>query len=150
MCLLVMPLNKAHKGIASTVSAHERQWSLTAYICRKLTVEQHAWASSTVFYRCNHTSGSREKDPICFLLPEQVTPAGELASHMSLSWRNGFETCESEKAERWGSLHGKSTLGKNAMIVLVNISTLSFAVLSSILGDLHLFYSFHPFYAWRN
>lgn len=40
-----------------------------------------------------------------------------------------------------GSLHGKSTLGKNAMIVLVNISTLSFAVLTSISGDMHLFYS---------
>lgn len=105
-----------HKGIASTVFAHERQWSLIACICRRLSEEQHAWASSTVFYRFNHTWGSRGKETTRFLVPEQVTPLGELANHASLGRRKRFKSCKFEGAERCGCLHGRTILGKRAMI----------------------------------
>jgi len=60
-----------------------------------------------------------EKDTTRFLIPEQVTPAGKLASHTSPSWRKRFEYCECEGAERWGSLHGRSILGKCATIATI-------------------------------
>lgn len=137
MCLLVTPLNKLHKGTASTAFAHEKQWSLIACICRKLSEEAHAWASSTVFYRFNHRWGSRGKDTTHFLVPEQVTPVGELASHASLSQRKIFKFCKVERAERRGFLHGKSILRKYALIVIL---TLFYCCPEYYLGDLHLYY----------
>lgn len=147
MCLLVTPLNKVHKGIASTVFAHERQWSLIACICRRLSEEQHAWASSTVFYRFNHTWGSRGKDTTRFLVPEQVTPLGELASHASLSWRKRFKSCKSEGAERWVS-SWKEYLGKTCNNSFFDTF---FCHPDWYPRDLHLYYySFSSILCWRS
>lgn len=74
-----------------------------------------------------HEAAGGKKDTTYFLFPEQVTPAGDLASHASLSWRKRFNSCKFEGAEGCGSLPGKRILEKCAMaaLVLVSIFTLS-------------------------
>lgn len=138
MCLLVTPWNKVHKAIARTGFAHERQWSLIACICRRLSEELRACTSSTAFY--NHTWDRREKDTTHFLISQQVTPAGELASHAGLSCRKKFKSCKLERLERCVSLHGNSILGKCAMTVIVNrYFTILFCCPDQYLGDLNLY-----------
>lgn len=140
MCLLVTPWNKVHKAIARTGFAPERQRSLIACICRRLSEEQRACASSTAFYRFNHTWGSRDKCTTHFLISQQVMPAGELASDSSLSCRKIFKSSKFAGVEWWVSLHGNSILGKCAMTAIVNqYFTTFFCCPDQYLGDLNLY-----------
>lgn len=140
MCLLVTPWNKVHKAIARTGFAYGRQWSWIACICRRLSEELRACTSSTAFHRFNHTWGRRGKDATYFLISQQVTPAGELASHAGLSCRKKFKSFKFERLERCVSLHGNSILGKCAMTVIVNqYFKTSFCCPDQYLGDLNLY-----------
>lgn len=91
------------------------------------------------FLQFSHTWGSRDKRNTHFLISQQVIPAGELASHASLSCRKRFKSCKFEGVERCVSLHG-NILGKCAMTVIVNqYFTTFFCYLDQYLGDLNLY-----------